>query len=587
MLHILAASAALVVSTTRDETTTRWHDLRPILSASVGTQPGIDLRLHLTSSRIDDLEPDHHDLPIGADAALDEDGCVQAIVNAIRAEEAAELQGVTSRGGGVEIVGNDAAQRVAREAVEALRAAALDSVVVEVYRLRDADLANEPLSVIDRGRTAALLDRIDPRAAYRQSVRIGRSAGLGDQEVTNFLHDHDVEVAQGAVGVDPVVSSLRTGFEVGLRVERASDGSGFLVRTWGRDGRVDPEMRTIELASLGSAPLDLPQVATSLWTSSALLEQGGAMLIDHDGGGAEALLLRIAPGAPSPTPRSVLPLGELGIRPMVPAIPRVGTASPSGGWPRGRDEFMDGAGSRRSFQPNLAAAMDEIQAGRAVRFGSSVVFARPSAITDELRAAVEDRRASLPVRTVAVEVRYGTLPSKDATTALGADDLASLAATLSGRLLGSGLENDGVLLVGGTEFAYLKDHDVRIAAGSVIADPVVDAAFEGIAVWCMPMVGPEGGVLSAWLDVQVHAPTAGTRDVTTSSYRAAPGDGSKDAPAMTGAFERDLAIELPVTRRAASRTLVETESGAWTVVSTRPLSGSDETLVVLTRITSL
>ncbi|MEM1450498.1 MAG: hypothetical protein AAGI22_15375 [Planctomycetota bacterium] len=586
MLHLLAASAALVAASANDDTTSRWYDLRPILAASASTPPGIDLRLHLTSSWIDNLEPDSYDLPLGRNAALTEDVCVQMIRKAIEAEGAADLRGITRGVGHIKVTGNDAAQGTAWSALQALRAAALDSVVVEVYRVRDSELAGEPDAVLDVERAAALLERIDVGSAYRQSVRIGRSAGLGDQEVTSFLHDYDVEVAQGAVAADPTVSMLRTGFEVGLRVERASDGSRFVVRTWGRDGRVAAEMQRIELPSLGRAPLELPTVATSLWTSSALVPPGGAMLIDHDGGGAEALIVRIAPDGPSTTPSSVLPLGELGTRPMQPSIPTLSAVAPSGGWPSREDDFSVPSWEWTSFLSTFTETVEDIRSGHASRFGSSVVFGEPERITSELTGAVEELRSSLSIRTIALDVRYGIMPSKAARTETAADDLAPLAEALPGRLLGSGIENDAVLLVGGTEYAYLKDHDTLIAAGSVVADPIVDAAFEGIALWCMPMSDQAGG-LSAWFDVQAHAPAPDARDLTASSYRPGPNDGSKDSPGMTGRFVLDLALQLPVTRRAAARTLVESQSGEWTVVTTRPLSGSDETLVVLARMTRL
>ncbi|MEM9383159.1 MAG: hypothetical protein AAGB93_24635 [Planctomycetota bacterium] len=99
-------------------------------------------------------------------------------------------------------------------------------------------------------------------------------------------------------------------------------------------------------------------------------------------------------------------------------------------------------------------------------------------------------------------------------------------------------------------------------------------------MWCAPLRAPGG----AWSDVQHHAPALETREVAVVQFRPNADRGSDPQRIAAGRFLRDLAVELPATRRVAVRATVRAKSDAWALVALRPVPGSEETLVVAARM---
>lgn len=594
-----AAPAVLALPLATDSTTpvvaddhsARWYDLRAIVAAGAPAPAGVDLRLHL--SVFDGSSAEGPDVALGTESSLTMELCVAAIEAAIGADSAAKLVGIDARAGLIRVTGNDAAQAAAARTVVALGEVMDDSVNVEVFRIDDALLPHGMESVLDSATASELIEGLDGIAAHRRSVRVGRSAGLGEENSTTVLYDYDVEIAQGAVATDPMVIALSTGFRVGVRVDRASDGRRLVVRVWGRDGELAAPLERFAIASMGDTPIELPEVATSMWTSSAIVEPGAAIVIDHDGGGRSALVIRVSAPKGSMAPAALLPLGELALRPMRPSVPFLAAASPSGGrpWPRDDMDLARGLAPRLHLEDGAPAAFIQVafeeilQGGLALPFGSALLLPTPFATDGPAGEILEGLREALPVATTAVDLRYSVLPSSVARTELESGNLQALADSADGRLLGCGVDNDALMLVGGVEYAYLMDYDIQIAAGAIVGDPIVHHVFEGIAVWCTPLRNADGRI-SAWFDVQAHAPTPRMRSVDTSSYHPGGGDGDKDLPVTTGTFELDQKIQLPVTHRAAIRTLVQASEGEWSLVMAQPLTGTDTTLIVLTRMTT-
>lgn len=592
LLSRAALAAALSASTPaaalQDAAPTRWYDVRAALAASAEAPPLVDLRTHLTSAAIDALAPPRTNLALGPYYAVDDGDFVIAVRAAAQAEGAA-LEAVRTEAGFVGVTGDAAAQRAAAAAVDAMSAALLEGVAVEVLRVDDATLPTGVAPVLDPDAADALALQLERAAVTRGVALLGRPVGLGDVEVRTFLYDYDVEVASGAVAADPVVSAVRPGMEVAVQVDRAADGRRFVVRALGRDGSLAVPMRTVEIDGLGGATIELPRVATSLWAVSGLVEPGGALVIDHDGGGSSALVVRIAPEGAAPSPTSVLPLGELALRPMRPEPVRTEVARPSGGWGGDREEvaeatapWTDGSVPVSVLDEALEPAME---AAGAVRFGSVLLLPVPDAVAPGVRSAVESLAADASIGTVGVEVRYGTLSAAGVRALRAPGGVAAFASSAGPRLMGSALEGDALLLVGGEESAYLQDHDSQIAGGSTIPDPIVAHTFEGIALWCSPLRAP-GGALTAWFDVQAHEPAPEPRAVDAVQYGPNAHRGSGSQPIAAGTFRRDLAIELPTTRRVHARTSVRATEGEWALVALRPVPGADATLVVAARMTA-
>lgn len=569
-----------------DDHVRRWYDLRAIISTSVTVETLIDLRLHLESAWIDALEPDFYDIPTGPEQILHMHESLEAIAAAVDAAPQADVADLTLHAGRLLVVGNEAAQDTVERAIEALHSAVSDTVSIELYRLDGDRIPLTTSAVLGAGAASELIARLGDSPVAVETLRTGRRARLGDSAVTTFLADYDVEVAQYMKAADPVVSVLATGIEVGVRVDRAADGRRFIIRTWGRDGAIDGPIRVLRLDAIGGAKIELPRVSTSLWTASAIVEPGGALVIDHDGGGRSALILRIPASGVTVTPHALIPLGELSLPPMRPMVHELSAATPSGGAPRlenkGEFEFVQWDDDY-TLASLVEDALDNILANGVARmFGSALLLSAPETDTREAREAVDALQMELAIGTITVDVRYGYVAPRDVGPVLNEGGAAAFAETATGRLLGAVIENDALLLVGGTESAYLQDHDIQIAAGVMVPDPIVAGFFEGIAIWCAPVRLGNDGVI-AWFDVQAQASDGTPRGIKTSIF--VPSAGVQgDAARTLGTFEETLAIELPVTHRATARTLVESRDGEWTLVMARQLPGTERMLVVVARM---
>ena len=155
---------------------------------------------------------------------------------------------------------------------------------------------------------ASLLDRFTEQPSLIAAAPMGRRTILGGARTTAFLAEYDVEVAQAVMIADPVVSVLRSGLDVGLRLDRASDGRRVVLRAWGRDARLRTPMKRAQDGFAG-AEIELPEADAALFAGSALVEPGGGMLI-RCGGAADAVLIRVLPDAGSGLPAESIAVGE-------------------------------------------------------------------------------------------------------------------------------------------------------------------------------------------------------------------------------------------------------------------------------------
>lgn len=570
-----------------DDHMERIYDLRAIMSASALTPPNVDLSLHLSSGWVDTQEPGRYDVDHGPEGSLSFRRCIDLIHVAVEADERAEITEIVARAGRIQVKGNEAAQSTVRLAIEALQLGVLDAVSIEVYRLDGARVPRTLDAVLDQRTATKLLSDVGDALATHDRILLGRAVLLGDSGRTTFLSDYDTEHAPALIGADPVISAIAMGIEIGVRIDRAADGRRFIVRTWGRDGELFRPIPMTESQGAGTPKIERPRVATSLWVASAIVEPGGAFVIEHGGGGESALILRIPASGVKETPRSIIPLGELALPPLRPGVVSLSKARPSGGdWLPDEGEWFHSAkwsdGTRvTAFLEN---DLEDLYASGIVSdHGPVLLLPSPAAVPPAVREAIERLRVTLAVPTIMLDVRYDILEPEDVSSATAADGIGAFAAGAAGRVLGAAVEGDALLLVGGKESAYLCDHDSLISMGGPgPPDPIVAGLFEGVAVWCAPLRNLDGGI-TAWFDVQVQVGTGTPRKIDTLMFVPA-SDQKPPVRMITGTYEKTLSIELPVTHRARARTFVRARDGAWALVTARPLAGTGRTLVVVARM---
>lgn len=595
MLPLLAASSFVVPLCTwwpgpqdGEEPRRSWYDVRDIVESSrVDPYAVVDLRPHLASLLLEDLEPSGSPQLDELRVSLDAIDVSDVVLRSLHVAEGVEVESTAVHAGRLVVVGNAEAHAVVGRTLDVLRRATAEGVRVDVHRLRTGQVAGGAWSCLGAEAAAECLAGLPGTLVARERVRLGLPATLGDTEWSTVLYDYDVEVGQFVVGADPAVSIVHSGLEVAVRVDRAADGRRFVVRTWGRDGGLDGEPRTLRLESLGDAPVELPRVKTSLWTASGIVEPGGALVVEHGGGEYGALIVRVAADGRVPaTTGDIVPLGELHLAPMRLPFPVLSRVAPSGGWDPEWNMSPLGPASwdHEPYASSLATESipDGLEGGGALFLDSRLLLFDPGLATDGLRADLDGVRADLGVSTIGVDVRYDYVESAQAAEVLADGGAAGFAQRARHRLLGSVLEGDTLVLMGGRESAYLRDHNVQLAQAAVIADPLIDIFFEGLALWCAPILTPEGRVAS-WFEVQAQESDAAIRGVATSMFVRAEKEGETGLP-PEGRFEERLWIELPVAYRATARTRVIMDPDSWTLVAARRMAGTERTLVVVARM---
>lgn len=590
---VSTAALALPAASAQDDGGRKaWYDLRPIASVDASAPVGVDLRLHLSSAWIDSLEPASYDVRLGEGAEISIDLCLEAVERAIRDAEGATVSSVRVFAGRLEVTGDEAAHQAAQSTIQALLAIASDGVSVDVIRVPAGRLPRGVKAVLNASEATALLETLKDLPTSREDVALGRRAVLGVESVTSFLQDYDVEVAQGSVGADPTVSVLRTGLHLGLRVDLAADGRSLVTRVWGRDGELLGDMRTIELDAFAGAPIQLPRMATSVFGTSGILEPGGALVLDHDGGGAEGVIVRVTPRPDNRTDtRRVAALGEHVLNGMRFEPLKLPYASPSQGWSEPEEELAEQTSPWDSGDVGVTTFIEDVLglpriARSVVPIGSRAFFSGSDADRARLNEAVAAYSSGAAKVTFALEIAYAMLTAEQAQALRASGDFSGFAAEASTqRLVGSAIEGDTMMLVGGIESTYLRDHDIEIASGAMIPDPVLDTTFEGISVWCSP-VARVGEAARMWFNITMNVPGETGRSVKVSSYHAAKDDGNKNDPKATGSFSLDLPIELQETHRASARTLSSLTATDWTLVTAQPVSGTKGSLFVVARATA-
>ncbi|MFT7171622.1 MAG: hypothetical protein ACI80K_004776 [Paracoccaceae bacterium] len=560
----------------------RHYDLRPSLTAGVPPPAGVTMDLHVSTSAIDGLEPGGYDVDLGPETDLEAEDCLDAIRFALRSAEGAEVADLAHDERRLRLTGNAAAHRAAAAALGQLEALNLNSVDVEVVVIPRTPALLASAGWISAEAASTLLSEAPNQRRSLFPVRIGRRTTLNQTQTKSFLHDYDVEIAQGAVVADPTVSILRTGTHLGVRVDHAADGTGFVVRTWGRSGAEAAPMRSITLPVLGDTVLELPSVHSSIWASSARLADGEAMVIDA---GAEELMLLLIREDTASGSMPRVSLGAHALQPMRPEILSLPRAAPSGGYGHHRQSMSSYGPEALMERLDKHELLEQLNLTRVPTIGTHLLCPQGSKAAQEATAAIQALTKAQPVAEYAIDVRFQVLNASGAKALRGTTDWSAFANDPSTRRFSSTtIGHDATLLVSGIETAYLQDHDMQIAAGAVGPDPIVKTTFQGASIWCSPMRTASGDI-RAWFDVQVQEDLKRPRTITAVSYHPAPDTGNKNSPRFEGEMRLDLPIELPVTESAGGISLARLNDGAWGHVLTQAIGRDGAELLVIAKIT--
>lgn len=585
-LALLALPLSALARAQDEAATISWYDVRGLTAASSPGRTGVAMELPILLA-IHLHEPGDYDVPLPDDARVSVDACVDALERAVSADPSAEVEMLDVFGGRVRLVGNAQAHRIAARTLAALEALAEDAAVVDVLRIPRDRLPEDVGAVLEPERVARLLAELGDLPTLSEAVPLGRRATLGAADVTSFLADYDVEVAQGSMAPDPVVAVVRSGLELGVRLDRAADGRRLVLRAWGRDTILPDELRRHPQPGFADAVIELPSAAVGMFAGSAILPSGGAVLLQHGDG---AVLVRVTgEGAAAAFPSETVTLGEHLLGAMRADPVALSHAVPSGGLDRRDDELALATAPWAEGSVDAADFVDDVlglqrPARTLIPFGSRALHVGADDDRSALRTALDEYAAASPMHTFELEVVHALLEPAAAAAMRAAGDYAPLlSAPGATRTRGAVLEGDSMLLVGGEEAAYLQDYDVQIAAGSTICDPIVQSLFDGLALWASPVGPTADGGLRAWVDVQLQRTGESLRELPVVSYHPGAGDGNQTQPRASGTFELDLSVEFPATRRVASRGLVTLSPGAWRLVTAQPLEGTGRTLVVAAR----
>ena len=467
-------------------------------------------------------------------------------------------------------------------ALESLLAALSASVLLELHTLPPAALRAAPAKVLSGAQVDALLEQHSPLATVRAPARLGRGARLISARRRSLVTEFDVEVAQEMFSGDPLVKQLLLGLEVGVRVHAASAGR-LLMIVGGRHMELLGEVRELSTGSARVLPgvkdpytvktgtLQLPRSRSTVTRGSAVVTDGGGLLVGHDGSSGGLWLVRATRRRPQMTWKvggsDLLALAELLTPPVVGGWPTVGPPNPSG--------FGSGVGGfddDDTEKPEAFIDVNRIE-GWLMRdadtepdrppfihaLGDYVLSGGPEAVRKRIRESTLawSRRFA---RTVELDVRIGAVPPGTPTSPADAARLASVLPLAAGT---AGREGDDAAVIGGEEEAILKDHDIEIAQGATGPDPVVDSVFTGFHVGGRLDVAPGGDVVMRgrvfWQE-RVHP----TRQYALESG----GFGDLDQVDLAHVQMRDLWTLKP---------------GQWTLLAFAPVEGTGHAMACVVR----
>ncbi len=583
ILFALASLPALPQS----EQSVRWYDLRGLSSYGLTEDPLIDLRPHAVGLQLSMLEPAEYDVPLEesyADAFDELEDLLELLLSGRFdiGDYSLDQRGGLLRVEGTQEVHADIAARLAE-----LEALAAERVAVEVWRVPTAALPSELQATLAASTVEALLEAPGVLPVAQRQVALGRRTTLAQAALASAHYDYDVEVAQGAVVVDPQVTVVPSGTDFGVQVRLTTDG-GLHLRAWGRHGVARRPFPVHAIPSLAGATLELPEIASQVVYGSAQLTSGEAIVL---GSGEMVFLIRVQRAANASAQVGPLaplqPMGMLTMRSVRTLPVELGHASPSGGTlPEERDLSTWVDHGEPILDPDeVLQALTELRdarglTGRIARFGDLVYAPDSEPLRAALRAELEVLTAALAPETAGIEFRFGALESAD----MRKRSLKELIDILPGRVRGSVRVGESLTLVDTVDALYLMDFDVEIAQAAAIADPVIGQVSLGTTLWCVPQRTPSGA-WSVTYELAHHASDLENgqsyRTQRVAHWDPKPAVETDRVPLPIGAFKLADTLQLPATRRMAARGTIVGEEGAWQLVHVGPEGGESPRLFVV------
>lgn len=499
--------------------------------------------------------------------ALAGDELLEFLRSAVKDQDA----DITISGGQVFVKGPPAAQDKVAALVSHLSRMLLQEATVEVYVLSGGpETQTGVLTAADAERLVAA--KSPPVALARTSILLGQPARVRAEKAIRFVSDYSVEVADSAAIADPVIRVIEEGLDFRTTVGQAADGR-LLVRFGCSRAALAEALATRAVGSPKLGDIQLPKVRSTMVTGSGLIEDGGALVVRHDGGLGSAMLVRVRRASPPPVAsgveHQVIFADDLLARRVhipVPGI-RVPSRAVEDDQAMAREaaeygaEFgaEEGAMTREQLDDFLKAALGE-GVGAAYQTVGTRLHARGN---DEKIGRIRETIADLAKRiskNVVVDLRMGKIDLAGRPLPGNADDLVAKLSTSASVVTRM---SDQFLIAAGLEQTAIIDHDVEIAQKSQIADPIVAVLFDGYVVSGVASA-PAPDRIELALDLQLQ-------EVLPLSSTAFPLRAENVGP-----------VDLPQIEAAGGRYRLLLEPGKWTIVTmSNPSEGS--TLVILAR----
>lgn len=579
----------------------RFYDLGFLRSSAVDQPEDVNMSLHLHSSFLDGLEPERYGVGVRSRPAMSADDLTKILEGVLGGAAGQDSIRLAREGYRLRAEGDGVSLDTLEQLLDQFAGTQLMGLRLELYALapnattQDAATSDAP-SQLTASQAEEWIASGRAELVVLERGCLGKRLLLGRESFRASLYDYDVEVATDAQTTDPAVTVLREGYHVGALVERSA-GGGLLLRTWGRRGSV-LDSREVALPSYGGGTLELVSQQTGLIVSSGLIEDGGALLVGGQGAGSGMWLVRVRMDEPLKTiagssPGVLIPMGELTTGEVLFDVPQLPFAEPSGGWSR-RDgtlaSWLGDYGSSRLYPSalvdQLLATNERRELGGAVQVLSNQLWVSGSVeLVAEALDLVERLRAGSTRSAFEVSLRYDLVPSEQLPALLAQDDAEALAAGLSHRLQVNGILADSAMVVDGVEHFYLKDMDVETAEGAAAGDPIVGNRVEGVALWAHCSRDPRGQ-LCTWIDFQ-YQEDGPMRTAAIPTWIPLAAESAGGEPTPHGFYDLGTSLELPSTRRAGFRSMLQFPSGAWQLLGVQRLPGSDRALVAALRVTSV
>ena len=311
----------------------QWHDLRFLDLLADDPNGGVHFDLPLRTTTLDSMKPAGSDVPLEDPVSLSPTDVGDLVTDALGIDWPDNSMLVDIRGSLLRVEGNAETHKRTREILDDVMQGTLATVDIDLFVLPSGSLPPNGRPALSPAQTDAWLASVDPDLHVQRRIRCGTRSHLCQPSLTATVYDYRADVAQRVYAADPDVTVLMEGLDVGVIVQPYTDGRLY-VRLWGRQGMAPNREHKIDIPALGGGTVELASQRSTLLACSAMLENGGSILVGQDLQSNAPWLVRVRRSSPAPDIARVLSLGPLTSRSMRVRVPVLDLAQPSGGWSR-------------------------------------------------------------------------------------------------------------------------------------------------------------------------------------------------------------------------------------------------------------